>query len=503
MKMTATISRQPALKTYLFGGLSLHRNEQKHTYSLRVNAPKLALVAGATFLVCYALVVSAGYLWLREARKLDQVGFFEVALIRVKKIRQEMAAQQFAAAQSALAAKDYAMAFLDMSSGLHNDPDNVPGRIETARFLQSAGATERAVNLLEEGLARMPGNQDLIEATFGLLAETGRDGQALKLLRGELAPQFSGPNGTLLRTYEVQASLNAEGPAAARQLLDGYPDLKTTTRSLPTVARVLWATQDRPRAIEALSTFVMAQPDSFGGYVDLATYQQMAGRIADARQTADHACVRFPQESGARLLRITMLTPTKPAELPRWEQEIGSYVKDFGDKPEAVTMLAEISGRKGWVPLARLLYEACAARQEDFRMLAMYYSDALMYHGQAVEAQRVLAELDRQTPEAGEFSVLLLQREIVAAAACGDRDGARESARRVASALRRDPDGLEAIRQRFIKLKIPEAVAELTVNTAAPAATGAPAPAAGGARPPGAPGEPTAPAMNAGTPNKS
>jgi hypothetical protein len=31
--------------------------------------------------------------------------------------------------------------------------------------------------------------------------------------------------------------------------------------------------------------------------------------------------------------------------------------------------------------------------------------------------------------------------------------------------LRRDPDGLEIIRQRFIQLKIPDAVAELTLAT--------------------------------------
>jgi tetratricopeptide (TPR) repeat protein len=286
--------------------------------------------------------------------------------------------------------------------------------------------------------------------------------------------------------------LNAEGPAAARQLLGRYPDLRTTTRSLPVVASVLWAAQDRTGAIDALSTFVKAQPDNFPAYAELASYQQTTGRIAEARQTADLACARFPKEFAPRVLRIVMLTSTNRAELSRWEQEIGLYTKDFGDKPEAVAMLAEISGRKGWVDLARLLYEAGAARQQDVRMLAMYYSDALMYQGKFPEAQRILAEIDRQTTDSGIFSVLLWQREIVAAAACGDRDDARGNARRVAAALRRDPDGLEAIRQRFIRLKIPEAVAELTVAT--PAATSAPAPIT--------PGE-TAPVLKTVAPDKS
>jgi predicted Zn-dependent protease len=484
MKTKTPFSGQTALRTYLFGSLTLHRNEQKHTYALRVNAPRLALVAGVAFLLCYGVAVSAGYVWLRDVRKIDRVGLFEVAFFRLKAIRQDMGAQQFAMMQSALAAKDYRGAFIAMNSALHNDPDNIPGRLQAAGFLTSVGGTALATNLLEDGLARAPDNHDLIEATLGLLVKVGRDAQVLKLLRGQLAPQFSGPNGTLLRTYEVLASLNVEGPAAARRLLDGYPDVPKTTKSLPVVAQVLWATQDRSGAIEALSTLIKARPDDFLGYAELATYQQQAGLIADARQTAHLACTQFPKEIAPRVLLITMLAPTQPAEVLPWEKEVGLFVKDFGDKPEAVTMLAEISGRKGWVDLARLLYEAAAAHQQDVRMLAMYYSDALMYQGKFPEAQRILAEVDRQTPDAGNFSVLLWQREIVAAAACGDHDDAREDAQRVASALRRDPDGLEAIRQRFIKLKIPEAVAELTITP--PASTSAPAPV-----------------LNAVTPNKS
>jgi tetratricopeptide (TPR) repeat protein len=473
--MTTTFSGQTLLKTYLFGSLALHRNEQKHTYALSVNWRRMALVAGVGLVICYALLLSAGYLWLREVRKVDEIGFMDLAFFRVKRIRREMAAQQFVKAEAALVARDYSLAFIEMNSGLHNDPDNVAGRIETAAFLQMAGATDRALGLLEDGLARTPDSQPLIEATLKLLTTTQRDGEALKLLRGQLAPQFAGPNGTRLRTYEVLASLNAEGPAAAAKLLDSYPDLRKTPKSLPVVAAVLWANKDQRAAIETLVDFVKAEPDNFGGYADLAGYEQAAGYIADARQTADIACARFPMEIGAHILRIAVLEPLNPSELLRWEKEIGSYIKDFGDKTEAIDMLASLSGRKGWVDLARLLYEVGAARQDDFRSLAMYYSDALMFQHKYSEAQRVLAEIDRQTPEDGNLSVALWLREIMAASANGDHDAARENARRVASALRRNPTKLDLLRQRFIKLGIPEAVEELTLSPTAakPASTGA------------------------------
>jgi hypothetical protein len=92
------------------------------------------------------------------------------------------------------------------------------------------------------------------------------------------------------------------------------------------------------------------------------------------------------------------------------------------------------------------------------------------------------------------FSLLLWQREVLVAAVCGDHDGARENARRLASALRNDPDNLEICRQRFIKLKIPEAVAELTITAPVGTAKNAPAPAPTGA---------LAPALKTAAPDKS
>jgi len=468
MKMATLIAKPTPLRTYLFGSLALYRDQQTQAYSLRLDARRLALVAGLAFFAAYALIVAAGYLWLRQVRQIEQVGFFDVAFFRVKNIRREMAAEQFARAKAAWAAKDYGTAFVSFTSGLHNDPDNVDGRLQAAAFLSAAGATDRAITLLEEGLTRQPASRPLLEHTLDDLTTNGRDAEALKLLHGQLASQLSGPNGSLLRTYEILATLNTDGPEAAQRLLAASPDLRTTTRSLLVVARVLWEAKKPVEAISTLQDYVKAEPDDFLGYAQLADYQETAGQIVDARRTADLACARLPGQPTPRILRIGVLKPTGPEEVRRWEQEIISYLKDFAGKPEAIDELANLCGREGWVDLARMLYESGAGRQQDVRMLAMYYSDALMRRQQFTEARSVLAEIDRQTPETGStFAVLLWQREVVAAAACGDRDDARDQARRVAAALRLDPTGMEVIRRRFARLGIPEAVAELSPNPAA------------------------------------
>jgi hypothetical protein len=95
-------------------------------------------------------------------------------------------------------------------------------------------------------------------------------------------------------------------------------------------------------------------------------------------------------------------------------------------------------------------------------MLALYYSDALARNSRFSDARQVLAQVEQQSEDGNsQFLALLRQRQIVVAAALGDHDGARELARRLASALRNDPDGLEVCRRRFVQQGITEAAAEL------------------------------------------
>jgi len=466
-------SRQAAPKTYLFGCFFLQRDPERQTSSLRVNARRLAVAAGITFLIAYGLAASAGYLWLHQVRKIDQVSFSQVALFRWKKIRQGIAAQQFAKAKEGLTANDYQRAYVAFNSALRNDPDNVSGRLLFADFLQAAGAGDMAAKLLTDGLARAPGSRELIERTFDLLTATNRDRAALALLHGRLAPQFAGPNGSLLRTFEVLATLNADGPGKAHALLDQYSDLRKNQPAWPVVARVQWESQERLPAIDTLSAFIKAEPNNFAGYAQLVDYQAAAGSIHDARQTAELACTNFPKEIAPRILRIGTLAPTRADEVRPWEQATTTFLREFGNRPEAINMLGNLAGRKGWVPLARLMYEIGASRQQNSRSLALYYSDALMLNRKFKEAWQVLAELDLQTQDDSQFSLGLWQRQVVVATALGAHEDARETARRLATALERDPEKLEVCRQRFIQLGIPEAVAELTspslaVKTTAP-----------------------------------
>ncbi|MGA3006564.1 MAG: hypothetical protein ABSE59_01615, partial [Opitutaceae bacterium] len=101
--MTA-LPGQTLVKTNLFGSLALYRDDEKHTYALRVNGVRLATVVATTLLIVYVLGVSAGYFWLRNVRKIDQVALSDVALFRIGNLHHEMAVQQFAKAQASLAA---------------------------------------------------------------------------------------------------------------------------------------------------------------------------------------------------------------------------------------------------------------------------------------------------------------------------------------------------------------------------------------------------------------
>ena len=281
-----------AAKTYLFGTFYPRRAAGRATASLGVNVPRLVVVAAAALFSAYLFAVVAGFLWLHAVRKVDQITLWDVAQFRWKQVRHEIAVQQFARARAEWDTGNYQGAYLLYASGLRNDPDNVAGRLSAADFFEAVGAARQACALLEDGLARAPDEPRLITRTFDLLASAGRDRRTLELVRQQLAAKVSSSSNALLRTYEVQATLNAEGPVAAQRLLERYPDLLKNAPSAPVVARVMWATRDRLAAIETLAAYVAARPDERGAYGLLAEWQAAGGMTDDARTTAQRACAR-------------------------------------------------------------------------------------------------------------------------------------------------------------------------------------------------------------------
>lgn len=447
--------------TYLFGSFVVQHDRERQSKKLRVNFPRLISVGLLALVLVYAGIVVCGYTWLSHFRKLEQITVSDVALIRWKQVRRNIAAQQFKTALAEWQAGKFQSAFLAFSTALRNDPDSIDGRLQAADFFSQANAVGLAVNVLKDGLQRQPRNLQLIEKTFDLLTATSREREALALLRGPLAGELNGPNGATLRTYELLAVLGAEGPAAAQSLLAQYPDLRQRAASGVAVSRVLWVTKERFAAIDALKAYIRERANDYSGYALLAQYLEAAGMIVEARETADLACVNIPNEIAPRILRIGTLSPITPTDFRRWGDEIKTYLMDFRAKPESLGYLAELAGRKGWVDLARALYDAGLTLQLDGRVLALHYVDALLQNSRTNEAKQILDDLDLQTEDVGSFSTLLRQRQVEVAAAGADRDGAREGAKRLASALHQDPDRLEFLRRRFELLGAMEAAAEM------------------------------------------
>ena len=424
---------------------------------------KLALYGLLGLFGLYVAGVAGGYSWLRFVRKNDQIRLIDVALFRVNDIRRAIAVQHFANAQVEWDAKNYQAAYLLFSTAVHQDPDNLSGRLSAVRFLRSVGAGGMALIMLEEGLARSPENRVLIEPTFDFLLSAGRDRHALDLLRQYYGTSFSGPNAGLLRRYELKATLAAAGVAAAKQLLDKNSELLKDQLAAPVVARVLWESQERLRAIRLLQDYLRDQPAAvYADFALLAGWQEAGGQAAESVQTARRACERFPHDLPPRVLLIEMIAAETPVGNAA-SGAIAAYLRDYSDRPEALAELAVLAGRKGWVDLARTLYEVAANRQPDVSRLALSYSDALARGSHFKEVRQILLQVEAQAAEGdAPFMVQLRQRQVIAAAALGDVDNVHEYARRLAAILNRDPDGLEVCRRLFSRLGIVDAVSELS-----------------------------------------
>ncbi len=444
----------------------LHNSGSKPTLGERLG--QLAMLGALVLVVLYTGGIATGYYWLSHIRKLEQVSVVDVAFFRVQHVRRAMALQQFARAQAEWDAKNYQAAYVAFSTGLRQDPDNIPGRLAAAGFFRAVGAANLGQAMLEEGLANAPGDQRLIESTFNLLLSTGHDRHALELLHKTYPPDFAGPNELLLQTYELQATLSVEGPGAARRLLAQHAGLDAHPLAAPVVARVLWESAERLKAISLLADYLRAAPAVFADYYELATWQAAANQPVAAIRTAEQAGVKFPADLAPRVLLIEAQAAAAPDGRPR-PAEIESYLRNYSSRPEAIPRLAALAANHGWVDLARILYDLGAVRQSNLAVLALYYSDALARHGRFNEVQPILSEIEAQTPEdsSAPFLIQLRQRQIIAAGALGQTAAVHDFARRLGALLGNDPDGLENYRRLFLRLNLPDAVAELTPRVAA------------------------------------
>jgi thioredoxin-like negative regulator of GroEL len=425
----------------------------------RFNARRTAVVAGLGVFLVYVLFVVTGFVWVNFGLKNRHITFAQVALFRWKEVRRDMAVQQLAQAQAAWNAKDPSAAYLAFTSAVRNDPNNVEARCQAARFFVAVGAPKDAISLLEAGLDLAPTDRQLMTQLLAILTTEGRDARALELLHGRYATQLAGSRDAALPTYEVLATLNAQGADAAKQLLKKYPAIQENSESAPVVARVLWESGDRLKAMDVLAEYLRGGRGDVAPYALLATWQTASGMSSDARQTAERACARFPNEIPPRIALIDVL----PVDSPEWRRAVEAYLNDFGNRAESIPSLADLAGRRGWVGLARTLYAVGASRLANLHLLAMAYSDALARNSQFPQARQVLAQLEAQTADNdSHIGPLLRNRQIVIAAALGDHEGTREFARRLATALRGDPGAIELQRRRFAQLRIPEAVDELS-----------------------------------------
>lgn len=437
----------------------------------RFSFKRLLVILLSAAVLLYVLGVAGGYCWLRYGRDIEEVRVLDVAFARFDAIRRTMAKQHFALGQKAWDAKEYQQAFVYYSSAVVRDPDNIDGRLKAAELLGSLGSTGLQINMLQDGLVRAPEDRRLNETLFTLLLATGRTQKALELLHGSHQAALAGANRLFLLTVELQATLQTGGAAAAKGLLGRNPELRRHPLAQPVVARVLWETSEKDAAIELMRAELAAKPDNFSIYPLLTDWLRENGQGAAAIELVFQACERFPGKPAPRVLLLHVGTGEKSGT-PEWWKEIVRYLHDFEHSREAVLMLAELAGRRGWLDLTGTLYELSARRGQDLGLLALFHSDALARNGRIADVRQVLEEIEAQSAAMSPpFLLLLRQREIAAAAATGDRDAVREYSRRLAGMVRQDPDRLEQLRRFYQQVGIAEAVAELSERKSRPASS--------------------------------
>jgi hypothetical protein len=121
---------------------------------------------------------------------------------------------------------------------------------------------------------------------------------------------------------------------AANALLARHPEVASFPRAVPVIARVLWESKQRLKAIETLSRHLRTGPETFEPYAQLAQWQLTSEMADDAVRTAEAAIARFPTDLAPRVLLVEA-QGVRTNRGREFAAVVETYLKEQGAKPDA------------------------------------------------------------------------------------------------------------------------------------------------------------------------
>jgi tetratricopeptide (TPR) repeat protein len=223
------------------------------------------------------------------------------------------------------------------------NPDYTTARAALARLYVYVGAASRALPVVEAGLAKHPGDPELLTARSAARLQ-------LKDMEGALAdaeqavkaaPDDANTVALLAAIYQRQGDVNraVELVSAAVQRQPGAIDLRQV------LARLYLATKQDARSEEQLKEIIVLAPKSLAHRYQLAAFYQQTGNLDAAQQVLEEAVKTLPDSNEAKLALVDFIANQRSRE--QGEKVLRSYVAQEPDNNELRLGLGTLLQRAG------------------------------------------------------------------------------------------------------------------------------------------------------------
>jgi len=308
---------------------------------------------------------------------------------------------RFAAGEVAEKLERYPQAVGLYQSVIDVDPDNAEARVKLSRLLVLGGLPDKALEVIEPGLAKHPDDPDLL--AYRAAVRVQRNNETEAIADAERALQLAPNNeeaiavraGLYRRTGDFARAKTLVSGAAGRQ-----PDSVSLHEMLADLCEL---TGDQAGAEQQLRELVRLKPQELEHRDRLAVFYAHADRLDEAQRTLEEAVSALPRSSSAKLRLVQFLTSRRGkaqgeeairrfiARSPRdYELQIGfaDLLQRSGDNAGASSQYRSVLEHDGTGPQGLVARDRLAALAFDA--------------GNYEEARKLTGEVLAQSPGDGD-----------------------------------------------------------------------------------------------------
>jgi hypothetical protein len=382
--------------------------------------PRIALALLILAVVGWLLLAASVYTFVRIRHDFRQASYLNLVWpLNWPKHREALGRNYIERGRAALDAQDYASAASFYSAGLARVPRDITARRELATLYLRLGHIQPSINLLQRGLSHALHDLDYLRLTFNLLSETRADAEILELVKRYLPEQ---PTQNLqhyfLALQAAQAHYQRGNYDAAEKIVHDW-NLTRSSEGEILMARSDWERGYTHLAVARLERARAASPGRDDFSLQLIRFYRDLGRQDSALNEALLRHVTNPHSPGARVDLIYSFHHKN--DQVRYTRELDSYLADYRENPQAITLLAWFAADTGELTLARRLHALAVEQKFPTPVFDLVILQALIFRGDyraALEA----SELALQSPAAQDqrFAAVLSGLRALAAFGVGD-----------------------------------------------------------------------------------